>query len=155
MRWILLGLALAACRDGSTPAATPDPTAPTRTPGTGSGASGPRPSLAAPADAPPPEPAEIEDRFAAEPVDRFWKTNTEAEIRRRVPNANAIECHRTTCRITLVGSERELAAAMDQLETEKSLRGIAQSVLLTAPDKRPDGTLALRAYARFTHDEPE
>ncbi len=157
MRWILLGLALVACRDGSTPTATPEPARAST--GTGSAApptpAGPRPSLPALADAPPPEPQAIEDKFAAEPIDRFWKTNTEAEIRRRVPNANAIECHRSLCRITLVGNEHELATSMDQLESEQSLRGIAQSVMLTAPDKRPDGTLALRAYARFVHDEPD
>ena len=154
MRWVVLGVALLGCRDHATPKPQPAP-AEAVAPGRARSAPGARPELPPPAPAGhAPEPAAIADRFAAEAVDPAWKATTEAAIRRRVPNANAIECRRTLCQITLVGNERDLASAMDQLETERSLRGIAQSVLLTAPDRHADGTVALHAYAQFVHDEP-
>jgi hypothetical protein len=154
MRWFVLGVALLGCRDHATPEPRQAPTE-AATPARSRSTPRARPELPAPAPgAHAPEPAAVADRFAAEPVDPAWKATTEAEIRRRVPNANAIECRRTLCQITLVGTEHDLGSAMDQLETEQSLRGIAQSVLLTAPVRRADGNVALQAYARFVHDEP-
>jgi hypothetical protein len=95
----------------------------------------------------------IADAFAAEPVDTAWKSGTERDIHARVPAAGDVECHRTLCRITITGSEKELTAAIDAMEQQASLRGIASNVLLTAPEHQHDGKLALRAYARF--DRPE
>src|SRR5207249_1510981 len=128
---------------------------------------GPRPTLPAPEPPPAPlgpsssgqedhplaPPQQIAQQFDAEPIDRFWKTNTEAEIRRRVPTANAIECHQTLCRITLAGTETDVAAQSEQHGAERSLQGIVGSIVLTAPAKRADGTLELRAYARFEHPQ--
>ena len=94
--------------------------------------------------------ADVADQFDAEQaVDRAWQISTEAEIRRRVPAATAIECRHTLCRVTLVGSQGDVMAQSEQLAGEKSLRGIARSIQLTAPAPQPDGTLALRVYARF------
>ena len=95
-----------------------------------------------------PVPADIAEQFTAEqPTDRFWVKSTEAEIRQRVPVASGIECHRTLCRVTVAGSEGEVVARTEQLE--RGLRDIARSIQLTAPATQPDGTLAVRAYARF------
>jgi hypothetical protein len=151
---IVLGVALVACKDGSAPAPPQvESSVPTHAP-TPQPARAPKPSLPAPVTpSPPSPPQQIAQQFDAEPVDRFWKTNTEAEIRRRVPNANAIECHQTLCRITLAGSETDVGAQSEQLGNEHSLQGIVGSIVLTAPDKRADGTLELRAYARFEHPQ--
>ncbi len=111
----------------------------------------PRPSLPAPE-----VPAEagvltVQQTFEHEPIDRFWRTNTESQVRHRLPSASDVECHQTICRVTVVGNEHDIASAVDLMETEQSLRGIAQTIVLTAPEKRPDGSFALRAYARFDH----
>ena len=154
--WILVGLV--ACRDGSAPPPPPAPATPTPTPAPpiaakpGSTAVTPRPSLPAPEE--PGVTLTVQETFEHEPIDRFWRANTEAQIKHRLPGASDVECHQTICRITVVGNQHDLAAAIDTMESEQSLRGIAQSILLAAPDKREDGTLALRAYARFDH-QPE
>ena len=80
----------------------------------------------------------VPQTFEQEPVDRVWRTDTEAQIRRRLPAASEVECHTTLCRIVVVGSEHDLTAAVDRMESEQSLRGIAQSILLTAPEHRAD-----------------
>jgi hypothetical protein len=155
---IVLAFALVGCKDGSAPAtvsSAPAHAAPevVTTP------QGPRPSLPPPhVEQPPVPPQKLAQEFDGESIDRFWKTNTEAEIRRRVPAANAIECHQTLCRITLAGSESDVTAQSEQLgaasEGDKhSLNGIVGSIVLTAPDKHADGTLELRAYARFEHPQ--
>jgi hypothetical protein len=105
---------------------------------------------APPVQTPPPPQLPIAEQFDAEPVDRFWKTNTEAELRRRVPKASAIDCHQTLCRITLAGSELDVSTQSEELVAERSLHGLVGSVVLTAPAKHADGTLELRAYARFS-----
>lgn len=148
-------LLICACKDheaakAAEPAAKP--------PAAGRVAGPERPTLpaapaAGPDDKPAAAPAAIADAFASEPVDAAWKTGTEREIHTRVPAAGDVECHRTLCRITFTGSEKELAAAIDAMEQQTSLRGIAANVLLTAPEPQHDGKLALRAYARF--DRPE
>ena len=66
-----------------------------------------------------------------------------------MPNATDVECHTSQCRLTLTGTQQELAAAMDQLQSEQSLRGIARNVILSAPTRQPDGKLSVRAYALF------
>ena len=148
--WIFLG----ACRDGSRPPPAPAP-APAPAQPAATATATPRPTLAAPEPEPGPIPdVPIAKTFETEAVDRSWKTTTEAEIRRRVPSATGVDCHTTLCKITFVGTERELRKVLDDIETERSLRGIAESILLGAPEKRDDGTIAVRAFARFAHQEP-
>ena len=139
-----------ACKDREappTPAPAPAPSAPARPSNT------PKPSLPAPtaevADAAPTAPPTTDDAFAAEPIDTAWRGLTEKAIKQRVPSATDIECHTSQCRLTLTGTQQELGAAMDQLQTEQSLRGIARNIILTAPTKQPDGKLSVRAYAQF------
>ena len=113
-----------------------------------------RPGLpAAPADHR--APVAIADAFAAEPIDAAWRGGTERDIRTRVPTAEAVECHRTLCRITIAGNEAEISAAIDRMENEQALRGIAASVLLTAPENRSDGKMAMQAYARFERSDAD
>jgi hypothetical protein len=146
---LLVGTLACACKDRSAdpPARAPEPT----TGGAGtaaaptSGSSG-----AARAPAAPQLPAEaLAAELAAEPEDAAWAKATAAQIAEVVPRATDIECRRQQCAFTLTGSERELMTATDELEREESLRGIAQSVLLTAPQIGADGTIAIRIYARF------
>ncbi len=139
-------LLLLACRDRE----APKPAEPGSKP-TVSHTQGARPELPAPGPTHT-GPLAIADAFAAEAADPAWQATAERDIRARVPAASDVECHRTLCRITIVGSEHDIAAAIDQMESEASLRGIAKSVQLTAPEKH-DGKLALRAYATF--DRPE
>ena len=154
---IVVVVGLVGCRDGSTPS-VPAPALesakiepkPAITPR--STTITPRPSL--PIDVPtaPGVSLTVQQTFDQEPIDRFWRANTESKIKQRMPTASDVECHQTLCRITVIGNEHDLATAVDAMESERSLRGIARSILLTAPDRRADGTLALRAYASFDHD---
>lgn len=135
-----------ACKDREQAPPPPPPSTPAVT----ARPSSPKPALPAPEpDAAPPAPITNEQAFAAEPVDTAWRATTEHEIKRRLPKASEIECHTTQCRVTIVGTTTEVSAAMDQMQSDKSLRGIAHDVLLTAPEKQPDGKLALRAFVRF------
>lgn len=151
-----------ALRDGSKPA---PPTAP------GSANLAPRGAIAAPegptvpadtpADAAAPTPilppsttSAAEDAFAAETADKRWAATTELEITRRWKKVRGArladtECRHTQCRITIVGSEAELGTTISELEGPRGMRGYAQNVLLTAPTKRPDGSIELRAYLKF------
>jgi hypothetical protein len=154
MRWIFLWILVGACRDGSAPppAPAPDRRAPVHAGSATGGTETPRPILAAEqreSTEPIPE-VTTEKAFEVEAVDRGWKTTTEAEVRRRVPSVTDLECHTTMCKLTLVGNPRELTKVLDEIETERSLRGIADSILLGAPETRTDGTIAVRAFARFT-----
>jgi hypothetical protein len=94
-------------------------------------------------------PRDVAQVFDQEPVDSAWKARTEVQVRNRVPGAEQIECHSTLCKITLVGTNQDLGAAISQMQSDRSLRGVAQSILLTAPAAQSDGKLALRAYAQF------
>jgi len=132
-----LGFALVACKDDATPRSVPP------TPARGSAVSRERPSLPAPEDEPTGiAPQQVAAQFDAEPVDRLWKQNTEAKLRRQIANAT-IECHSTICRVTFAGSEADITTQTEQLAG-------AGAFTLTAPSKRADGTLELQAYARFS-----
>ncbi len=153
MRTVAIALlVVGACRERTpAPAPSKDPApaathaafgAPAPTP------AGPRPTLPdVPLDAAASPPSSVAGEFDAEPIDRFWRTNTEATIRRHMANLSELECHKTLCQITATGSEAEVERAFD------GMRGVTDSLLFTAPDIRPDGTVALRAYARFTRGE--
>jgi hypothetical protein len=87
--------------------------------------------------------------------DQAWALDTETEIKRRVaklPQGQALEdaaCKRSSCRLTMHGSQAAVGDVIANLETEQGLRGLADNVVLSAPEKQPDGSILLRAYALF------
>ena len=99
----------------------------------------------------PPSPAQI---YASENRDDAWATQTEAEIRRRFQTIrgaklDAADCRATRCSITVSGSEAEVGTTIADLEGDRGLHGYAENVLLTVPEKRPNGSIVLRAIASF------
>lgn len=134
---ILLGITALACRGKDTPKpATP-------------GSAAPPVAVAPVKPSPPPEAPElpmygsggggpassIVDRFAVEQVDASWKSHTEADLRARYAKMrhppSETECRTDMCRLTLTGSEGDLAASVDELE---ALHDTAQSLMLTRPE---------------------
>lgn len=147
---LILLISLAACRDREAPKAAETgsaatPAAPTKAP-----VAAARPALPE-TDAGIPTTGSIADQFANEPEDKAWAVETEAKIKQRVPGAE-VACKTTRCRLTISGAEKDVSAALDKLESEQSLRGIAVSVLLSEPEKKPDGSWTVKAYARFNRD---
>jgi len=79
--------------------------------------------------------ASLVDRFAAEDVDASWKKKTESELRAHYakmqhPPAET-ECRSDMCRLTITGTEQDIAASVDELQ---SLHDTAQSLMLTRPE---------------------
>jgi hypothetical protein len=79
--------------------------------------------------------ASLVDRFAAEEIDASWKSHTEASLRARYakmqhPPAET-ECRSDMCRLTITGTEQDIAASVDELQ---SLHDTAQSLMLTRPE---------------------
>lgn len=97
-----------------------------------------------------------QELYAHEHRDPDWGPRTEKEIERKLAKLKGAtlantECHETECELTLDGDERGLQVAIGELESkQKGLVDMADSILLTAPSKRPDGSLQLRAYAKFS-----
>ena len=91
--------------------------------------------------------------FMSESPDPAWKQATEHRLHEKLAHLahvpSQIECRSTQCRITVVGSQQDLAASIDELQGESGLLSMAQSMVLTAPENLADGKLALDAYARF------
>jgi hypothetical protein len=136
--------------------ATPEPTSPTVAvpqrapdhpvlPESGS----PRPMLP---DGGVPTPAQL---YASEPRDLDWGPRTEKEIEQRLAhlkgaNLESTECHVTQCQIALASVDTDaLRVAIGELEAQRGLAGLATSMILSAPEKRADGSLLLRAYVSF------
>ena len=96
------------------------------------------------------EPTAPGERFAAERVDETWRSREETELRGKLAHLHGgppqLECRSTTCLVTVTASEAELRAAITDLG---QLHGLARAMVLTAPEKQPDGRLALRAYVQF------
>ncbi len=152
-----------ALRDGSTPAPTTASRSANLAPrGAIAAPEGPAVPAELPADGaahlgavlPPATTDATEDGFAAEPPDKRWAATTELEIARRWKKVRGArlaetECRHTQCRITIVGNEAELGTTIADLEGPRGMKGYAQNVLLTAPTKRPDGSIELRAYLKF------
>ena len=132
---ILLGITALACREKEPPkpatpgsAAAPAHVAGTPAPapeapelpvfGTGGGGSG-----------------TLADRFSAEEVDASWKAKTESALHARYAKMrhppNETECRTDMCRLTITGSEQDLAASVDELQ---GLHDTAQSLMLTRPE---------------------
>ncbi len=92
--------------------------------------------------------------FDSETRDTAWASDTESGIKQRFEKVRgakleATECRQTQCKLTIVGGEGDLAQAIADLEGPRGLHGYAKNILLSAPAKKADGTLELRAYAIF------
>lgn len=156
MRWFLFAILLACRGDkaptkGSGSAGSPEPTkvgVPER-PALPDAASAPRPELPSTA-----QKGATDEKFDAETRDAGWASETESGIKQRFDKVRgakleAAECRQSQCRLTITGSEGDLAQTIADLEGPRGLHGYAKNILLTAPAKKPDGTIELRAYAIF------
>ncbi len=96
-------------------------------------------------------PAEI---YASERRDDSWAAATEAEIGRRFQairgaKLDATDCRATRCALTLSGTQAQISKTIADLESNRGLHGYAETIVLTTPEKRPDGTVVLVAIATF------
>jgi hypothetical protein len=103
---------------------------------------------------PPTKTPAAAEAFEAEVRDVEWAKSTERGIKQRFKNVRGAalreaECRQSRCRLTLAGSENEVSQAIADLEGARGLTGFAASVILTAPERKPDGSLELRAFAVF------
>jgi hypothetical protein len=155
---ILFAITALACRDKEAPRPVPPP-APAPEPVK------PPPTASTPTAAPerPALPSgsgsglgsgTIADQFAADPIDSMWKSRTEGDLKRAFAKMKHAptdaECHGHICKLTIAGTEHELEASVDELQ---SLRESAQSLLLTAPVKGADGKMRETAYLQY--DRPD
>ena len=144
---ILLGITALACRGKDPPKpATPGSAvvAPAPTP-----APKPRadkaPELQGSFGTDPQAGVNVAERFDKEDVDAAWKSRTEADLKKRLaghPPA-ATECRASICRLTITGSEADIAASIEELQ---SLHDAAQSLVLTRPE--PTKIVAYLTYER-------
>lgn len=109
----------------------------------------PRPTLPTNAVPTPPQ------LYAHERRDPTWGPETEKAIERQLAKLEGAtlentECHETQCELTFAGDEAGMMKAIGTLESKKGLAAMAESLMLTAPSKRADGSLQLRAYATFS-----
>lgn len=94
------------------------------------------------------------EAFAAQPRDDDWAPSTENEIRKRFKQVRGaklseLDCRQSQCRIVVAGTQADVSRTIADLEGDRGLHGFAQNLLLTAPERKPDGTLVLRAFAMF------
>jgi hypothetical protein len=93
-------------------------------------------------------------QFTGQPRDGDWAAPTEDEIKKRWKQIRggtleAVECHQNQCQLTITGSQRDVSQSIADLEGARGLHGFASSLYLSGPEKKPDGTIVLRAYASF------
>jgi hypothetical protein len=157
--FLTLVLVALACRGDKPPAkseSTPEPPPPAPT-----SAVRERPTLPPPAPTPAPSlprqdgvTSKTEATFAAEQRDDDWAPGVEKELVKRFANVRGAkledaECRHSQCRIVLAGSSSEVSRSIADLEGSRGLHGYAKNIVLTAPEKKPDGSLVLRAFAVF------
>ncbi len=101
---------------------------------------------------------DVHDAFAIEPRDDGWAGGTELELRERAARAVAVagarlegvECRAQRCQITVQGDGSDvIGAVIANLEEASGLDGLADAMILTAPEPLPGGALRLRVYAIF------
>ena len=153
---ILFAITALACRDKDAqkpppppPAPAPEPVKPAPTASTPNAAPE-RPVLPTAGSGSGLGSGTIADQFAADPVDSMWKSRTEGDLKRAFAKMKHAptdaECHTHYCKLTIAGTENELEASVDELQ---SLRESAQSLLLTAPVKGADGKMKVVAYLQY------
>lgn len=143
---ILLGITALACRDKEAPKPA--------TPGSAAlAAPAPTATPKSRADKAPELPAfgsdngsiSVAERFKKEDVDTVWKSRTEADLRKRLAShpPSDVECRASVCRLTITGSEADIAAAMEDMT---ALHDAAQSLVLSRPE--PTKIVAYLTYER-------
>jgi hypothetical protein len=151
MRWLLFTILLACKGDPPSPPTATGSAEPTQQPVAKVNAPE-RPALPSPRPSLPGKPHD--ETFNAEGRDAQWASETEGGIKERFAKVRGgklenAECRQTQCRLTIVGSEGDLAQAIADLEGARGLHGYAKNIILSAPAKKADGTLELRAFAQF------
>jgi hypothetical protein len=150
MRWLAFTLLLA-CKGDPKPAASTNPGSDEKSAGSNTEtAVRQRPAL------PDQKPSKAaNDSFEDEQRDNDWAPPVETELKERFQKMRGgakldnAECRQSRCRLTIVGSEGDMAQTIADLEGPRGLHGYAKHVLLTAPVQKPDGTIELRAIASF------
>lgn len=141
-------------RDGTGSAAAPSPVAVDPTPAKVEAPKAPE----LPKPALPPRPAgsksAAETSFQQQARDDDWAPTAEKEIHRRFQNVRGAklegtECRQSQCRLTIEGTQGDVSRTIADLEGSRGLHGYAKNILLTAPEKKADGTMVLRAFATF------
>jgi hypothetical protein len=92
--------------------------------------------------------------FAKETRDEDWAPGAEKELVKRFAKVRGAkledtECRHSQCRMVMAGNQAEVSRAISDLEGSRGLHGYAKNIVLTAPEKKSDGTLVLRAFAVF------
>lgn len=101
-----------------------------------------------------PPPLGIEAEFASQSRDDDWAPATETELKQRFKKIRGAklqetECHQSSCRFVVAGSEADVSQTIADLESDRGLHSFAKNVLLTLPERKPDGSLVLRAFLLF------
>lgn len=143
---ILLVLTALACRGKDAP--KPAPAAPPAPKGSAAPVAAERPELPVYGSGAGGS-GSIGDRFATQEVDPSWKAQTEEQLRDRFAKMKHaptdIDCKSSLCRLTIAGSEGDVAASVDELQ---ALHDQAQSLLLSTPVKEGD-RVKVTAYLQF------
>jgi hypothetical protein len=143
---ILLALTALACRNKDAP--KPAPAAPPAPTGSAAPTAAERPELPVYGSGAGGSGA-IGDVFATQQVDPSWKAQTESTLRDRFAKMKHaptdVDCKTSLCRLTIAGSEADVAASVDELQ---GLRDRAQSLLLSTPVKEGD-RVKVTAYLTF------
>lgn len=103
---------------------------------------------------------DVHAAFDAEPRDAAWAPDTEREVLDRATAAvtaaglgarlGGVECRAQRCRITVDGADEDaVGRTIARLEDTAGLDGLADALVLGAPEPLPDGGLRLRVYAVF------
>jgi hypothetical protein len=92
--------------------------------------------------------------FSAETRDDDWAPKVEKELAKRFAKVRGAkledtECRQSQCRIVVHGNPAEVSRTIADLEGTRGLHGYAKNIVLTAPEKKSDGSIVMRAFAVF------
>ena len=94
------------------------------------------------------------DPFEAQVRDPKWADLTERGITQRFARVRggrlrATECRHDRCRLVIAGTKAQLAQTIADLQGPRGLSGYAASIMLGTPELQADGSVELRAVAKF------
>lgn len=101
-----------------------------------------------------PAPGDAVADFDRQTRDPAWAPRTEKTVRERFTKVRggklqSIECRESACRLEIAGSEGDIGQAIADLESPRGMHGFAKNIILSAPERKPDGSVVLRATATF------